>query len=162
MVRDSILHSIQAISAGGQGENLLIHGSVQVGKTTLAALAGRECRNARIGVYFTPIRFYLDELKEEMKHEVERSVKQIALYAPVLIIDDLGAENGSKWEIGEIFDLIEGRLCKGLTTIITSNNSPAALRKKWKTAATDPEVQDQGGRIAERLLKHFVSVEVLN
>jgi DNA replication protein DnaC len=121
-------------------------------------------------VYFTSIRRYIRDLQTAMhSHEAqERNIEEIVLNAPVLILDDLGAEDGSAvsgkkhisdWAIGKIFDLLEERLSKGLTTYITSNNDPAALLLKWRSS--DSEVQDQAGRIYERLIRHFTSIPVM-
>jgi DNA replication protein DnaC len=166
-IKKDTFASINAIRNGGKGKNQFIHGGTGGGKTTFVVLASREFMKAGIGVYYIFIRDYLQTLKQEASRrydthtEHEESIERVALNAPVLVIDDLGAEDGTRWEIGKIFDLIETRLAKGLTTLITSNNSPAVLRNKWKSVVTDPEAQDQGGRIVERLKTHYVTTEVL-
>lgn len=175
MIEETVRNSILNIQRGENGTNLYIHGAPGEGKTSLAASAGKEYMLQGIGVYFTSVRKYLRALQAvagNVASEEQLHAEELALNAPVLVFDDLGAEDGtagkkviSDWAVGKIFDIFEERLSKGLVTIITSNNSPAGLRKKLSNATPTKdgggaEVQDQAGRIYRRIGSYYTTVEM--
>lgn len=62
--------------------------------------------------------------------------------APVLVLDDLGAERATDWALGQMYLLAEYRNVRRLPTIITSNLSGAALRERYTDRIIDRLIQN--------------------
>ncbi len=112
------------------GTGLYIHGRAGVGKTLLACAI--VVSFAKIGKtsLFRSINDILNDLNllgdsDKLKRaELANKYKNI----PCLVIDDLGAENVTSWSKSVVFELIDARYVRGLTTIVTSNLDEVHLK----------------------------------
>ncbi len=122
---------------------LVFIGGTGLGKTHLsAAIANRIAERGERVVYesaqqifdtLDAVRFNRADISERKKYENCR----------LLIIDDLGAECITQYSVSAITSLIDLRIVNGRKTIISTNLSPAAIRKTY------------GERLLSRLLGEF-------
>jgi DNA replication protein DnaC len=123
---------------GQQG--LILGGRTGVGKTHLGvALLIEMIRKDRDGLYWN-VPHELASIKRAWDHrrrgehddrDAEDALES-ALEAPVLLLDDLGAETPSDWANEQIYDLVNTRWERLAPTIITSNLVwPAEYQARW-------------------------------
>lgn len=103
---------------------LLLEGTYGCGKTHLAAAVG----NARLAkgevVLFITTPDLLDHLRSTFGPSSETGYDETfdrIRNAPLLILDDLGAENASEWAQEKLFQLLNHRYSRNLPTVITTN-----------------------------------------
>ncbi len=75
---------------------------------------------------------------------VERYIAALVA-VDVLALDDLGAHYDTPWAVSRLFDLLNSRVARGATTIVTSNQPP-------ERAITSAEDEWGARRIASRLI----------
>lgn len=97
------------------------------GKTHLAVAALRHwCERGREG-RFVVVAEWLDRLQATMRDgalETRDQVLAPVLGAPLLVLDDYGAERDTPWRAEELFKCVNHRYTQGLPTVITSNLWP--------------------------------------
>ncbi|HST87896.1 MAG TPA: ATP-binding protein [Ktedonobacterales bacterium] len=103
---------------------LLLMGGYGTGKTHLAAAVAHRWLAAGQSVFFAVVPDLLDHLRaafapsSEMPYdEMFDTIREVEL----LVLDDLGAENGTAWATEKLFQLINYRYNEGLPTVITTN-----------------------------------------
>ncbi len=96
---------------------------------------------------------YQDRYEASQGAKLIRLVKSVEL----LILDDLGVESGSKYEIKELYLILEARRSHGLYTIFTSNRDAKDLERYWRN---EKEVFQDGLRIIDRLGEYAFAVPV--
>lgn len=67
---------------------------------------------------------------------------------PLLIIDDLDKRAPTPWALGQLYELVDGRMIRHRPTIITSNRDLKGLRDYW---AKNPECRDVAEAIISRI-----------
>jgi DNA replication protein DnaC len=72
---------------------------------------------------------YQDRYEASQGAKLIRLVKSVEL----LILDDLGVEHGSPYEIRELYLILEARRSHGLYTIFTSNRDAKDLEQYWRS-----------------------------
>lgn len=100
----------------------MLFGGVGTGKTfalALTALAARDTGTSVRYVYAPDLFCLLHDRSEEL-YDLER--------CDLLLLDDLGAEYISEWNMAGFISLTEHRYAAQTTTCVTSNMSPADLR----------------------------------
>jgi DNA replication protein DnaC len=104
---------------------LLLMGGYGTGKTHLAAGIAHERLAAGSSVYFAVVPELLDHLRaafapgsEVTYDDMFDKVREVEL----LVLDDLGAENGTAWATEKLFQLINYRYNYRMPTVITTNN----------------------------------------
>lgn len=97
---------------------------------------------------------YQDTYEASQGAKLHRLVKSVEL----LVLDDLGVECGSKYEIRELYLILEARRSHGLYTVFTSNRDAKDLEKYWRNEK-DGIFQD-GQRIVDRIGEYAFSVPV--
>jgi len=103
---------------------LLLMGGYGTGKTHLAAAVAHCWLAAGQSVFFAVVPDLLDHLRaafapssEVPYDEMFDTIREVEL----LVLDDLGAENGTAWATEKLFQLINYRYNEGLPTVITTN-----------------------------------------
>lgn len=162
---------VRSFAAQPDTTGIMFSGGVGSGKTLFAAaianavidtypISEYEAERAGNGVTdgnFTPVRFISTvELLEQLRAaynagngaETAQSMADRLKRAPLLILDDMGAENLSEWAGERIFEIADHRYNEELPVIITTNATPAELKQRI------------GDRSFDRLREmcHFVTV----
>lgn len=109
-----------------KGKGLYLYSDTKgSGKTNLAAAIGNELISREIGAMFMTSISILDAIKDSWGKEeyTERELLDRLFTIPVLIIDDFGAENKSRWVNERFYQIINERYVNGRPVIFTSNLS---------------------------------------
>jgi DNA replication protein DnaC len=120
---------------------LVLHGGKGNGKTHLAAAAANHLIAQDKPVLFVNVPEFLDWLRESYSRpsfdDTEETFShrfELVRDAPVLILDDLGAESDTAWANEKLYMLLNYRLEMRLPTMITSNlrfeDFPGRLRSR--------------------------------
>ena len=114
-----------------KGGNMLFTGPAGVGKTFFARCVAAELLERGIEVVYvtaSDLRGILTDslFRDRGTGAAERAedLQECAL----LIIDDLGTEAPTDSSVSRLYSLLEGRMTRGLATIITTNLSPEDIR----------------------------------
>lgn len=137
------------------GTNIIFigKGSVGTGKTHLACGIANYVLERGIPVKVINIVSLVDELKE-FTPAVKKELKTVK----VLLIDDLGKENGTVWLCSEIYGIINARYENELPTIITTEGSLSDLENNYKVEIND-KIVNKGVSMISRLTEScFLSV----
>jgi DNA replication protein DnaC len=119
---------------------LMLYGGYGCGKTHLAAAIGHE-RIARGDlVLFVTVPDLLDHLRSTYGPSSEVGYDELfnrMREAPLLILDDLGAENPSPWAREKLYQLLNHRYSLRLPTIITTNVEVDLLDPRLRSRLMD-------------------------
>lgn len=111
---------------------LLFYGETGRGKTTLACcIANSLITNNVVAVKMTCVNALIQRVKDGYRNEGENSdtaIKSEIKNAPLLVLDDLGAEYKTEWSTSFLYDIIDTRYRSGKPTIITTNLSLSQLK----------------------------------
>ncbi|GEK28568.1 primosomal protein DnaI [Furfurilactobacillus siliginis] len=141
-------------------QGLYLYGNFGVGKTYLLGAIANEL--ATLGYASTLVHFpsFAVEMKNSIgKNNVAEKVEAIKV-APVLMIDDIGADSMSSWVRDEILGVIlEYRMQEELPTFFTSNFSMDLLSDQHLSVNQKGEKEDvKAARLMQRI--RFLSHEV--
>ena len=131
----------------GDGHSLYLHGGFGTGKTFLASLIAKEFIARGKHVVFGSVPKLMNEIQQTFKDPsvTSQSVLRRFINCDLLILDDIGV-NASKWNVGILCQIIDGRTNDERPMLLTSNYSPEDLRKAF---AREDEMN--AGRINSRL-----------
>lgn len=105
-----------------KNKGLYLHGNFGCGKTYLIAAALNELakNDVKSAIVFWPE--FLKYLKTLFNSDGFEEVMNKVMKAPILLIDDIGAENTTAWSRDEILcPILQYRMDEGLKTFFTSN-----------------------------------------
>ncbi|KHD45790.1 primosomal protein DnaI [Streptococcus hongkongensis] len=133
-------------------KGLYLFGDMGIGKSYLMAAMARELSEQK-GISTTLLHFpsFTIDVKNaistgSVKEEID-AVKSV----PVLILDDIGAEQATSWVRDEILQVIlQYRMLEDLPTFFTSNYSFNDLERKWANIKGNDETW-QAKRVMERV-----------
>jgi DNA replication protein DnaC len=119
---------------------LLLQGGYGTGKTHLAlAIANRRLEQSE-PVLFITVPDLLDHLRSAFGPSSEvgydERFEQLRT-APLLILDDLGAESQTPWALEKLYQLISHRHAAKLPTVVTTNRDPETLDPRIRSRLTD-------------------------
>jgi DNA replication protein DnaC len=104
---------------------LMLSGSYGAGKTHLAAAIANARLAAGSPVFFSIVPDLLDHLRAAFAPTSDITYDEMfdkVREAELLVLDDLGAENGTAWATEKLFQLINYRYNFRMPTVITTNN----------------------------------------
>lgn len=119
---------------------LLLRGSYGTGKTHLAAAIANWRIERAEPVLFVTVPDLLDHLRATYGPSSEVAYDahfEEVRNAPLLILDDLGAENQTAWALEKLYQLLSHRHALRLPTIITTNASPDTLDPRIRSRLLD-------------------------
>ncbi|MBZ0254643.1 ATP-binding protein, partial [bacterium] len=119
---------------------LLLKGGYGCGKTHLAAAIGNERLKKGDIVLFITVPDLLDHLRSTYGPSSEVPYDDMfdrIRNAPLLILDDLGAENASSWAKEKLFQLFNHRYSRRLPTIVTTNTDVDTLDARIRSRLLD-------------------------
>ena len=106
---------------------LFFHGPKGTGKTMLAAIVANERAKSGKGVLFSSVPDLLRDIRATFDSGNTETVTRTVQNAPLLVLDDLGAENMTSWVGEQLFSIINHRYNENMPTVITSNYSGGML-----------------------------------
>lgn len=122
---------------------LLLTGGFGVGKTHLAAAVGNEAAQQGGRPLFVLTPDLLDHLRSTFNPSSDETYDELfdrLKEAPLLILDDLGAEASSPWAQEKLFQLLNHRYLRRLPTVITSNKPLAAIESRIRSRLMDVDL----------------------
>lgn len=142
-------------------KGLYLHGNFGCGKTYLVAatfneLAKKEYKSA---IIFWPE--FLRDLKTSFDTDFKEKYEKIKK-VPLLLIDDIGAENTTAWGRDEILcPLLQYRMDEHLTTFFTSNLDINSLEKHFEVTSKSVESL-KAKRLIERIKQLTIDIEMIS
>ena len=133
-----------------KAQGVMLIGGYGTGKTHLAVAILRETAEAGIPGMFVVVPDLLGKMKASfnLKDGKADELVDAAKNAPLLVLDDLGAENPSPWVVELIYVLINHRYEHMLPTVITTNCNGRELEEMF------------GRRVVSRLAEMTVPVNI--
>ena len=142
-------------------KGLYLHGSFGSGKTYLIASLFNELAKKNIKstlVYFPD---FLVTLKSSFQTDYAEKFNYIKK-TPLLLIDDIGAENCSNWSRDEVLGpILQYRMENNLPTFFTSNLTIDELEKSFSITQTGVD-KIKAGRIIERIKYLTIQKELIS
>ncbi|WP_279153788.1 ATP-binding protein [Thomasclavelia cocleata] len=129
-----------------------ICGTTGTGKSLLVKRLATKVLNKSYSVLFITSADLIANIKKRINEPEIRDLKRYAECVDLLIVDDLGVERGTEWEIGELFDIFNHRWTMSKPIVFTSNLSLNEIKKKY----------DKHGRIYSRILGGSNKVFTIN
>lgn len=146
---------------GNTQKGLYLHGNFGCGKTYLIAAMFNELArsNVKSAIIFWP------EFIRDLKASFDTDFKEKFNYmkkVPLLLIDDIGAENTTAWARDEIFcPLIQYRMQEQLPTFFTSNLTINELEEHFSVTKNTVDVI-KARRIIERIKQLTEDIEMIS
>lgn len=137
---------------GGKYTGMWLVGDRGIGKTTLMAGLASALHEKGSGVTFIGANQLIADLLSAIKYDSRNFDKKLSdiKKAEVLIIDDIGAENPTKWNINAVFyEIFNYRMNHSLATFFTSN----LTKEEWLQDVRNANVitEQDIGRLKSRL-----------
>ncbi len=126
---------------------LMLEGTYGCGKTHLAAAVGNERLQRGDVVLFITVPDLLDHLRGTFAPSSETSYDETferIRNAPLLILDDLGAESSSSWAKEKLFQLLNHRYSHRLPTVVTTNVDLETLDPRIRSRLLDSNLIKRG------------------
>ncbi len=142
-------------------KGLYLHGSFGSGKTYLIAALFNEM--AKKGINSTLVYYpeFLRSLKSSFKTDYEERFDYIKK-SPLLLLDDIGAENVTPWSRDEILSpILQYRMDENLPTFFTSNLTIDELEKNLATTSTGVDSL-KARRIVERIKQLTITESLIS
>ena len=115
---------------GEMKNGIIIYGNIGHDNTYLAAsIANKLIENNKI-VLMERSSSIIDRIKESFNENIVSEIIELYSNVDMLIIDDLGSENSSKWAIEKLYKIIINRYENELPIIITSRYNKNEIVKK--------------------------------
>ena len=116
-------------------DNLLLIGTTGTGKTHISTAIAKVVISQGFDVLYDSVQNIVNDFeKDKFKsgYSPSESASEKYLECDLLIIDDLGAEFITQFSISALYNLINTRQNKGLSTIISTNLSAGELAGKYE------------------------------
>ncbi|PAE93483.1 primosomal protein DnaI [Shouchella clausii] len=152
-----------ALSAnpGEKGKGLYLYGKFGVGKTYLLGAIANELKTKNIQSYLIYTPDFFREMKQAIGDGSFQEKLEAVRKAPVLMLDDIGAETTTAWTRDEVLGpILQYRMAEKLPTLFTSNYDYDELEEQLAYSEKGGIERLKAKRIMERI-KHFTTfVEV--
>ncbi|KIL75600.1 primosomal protein DnaI [Bacillus badius] len=151
----------QKYAKGGEAKGLFIHGAFGVGKSYLLGAIANELANVNISSLIVYFPEFIREMKQSLNDQSLNEKLEVVKKAPVLMIDDIGAEAMSSWMRDEILGtILQFRMLEGLPTFFTSNFSYEELQHHLAHSQRGEKEEMKAKRVMERIKFLTVPVEM--
>lgn len=132
------------------GTSILLLGDVGTGKTHLAAsIANQVIRETKFTAVYTTASSIVRHVKSTFDKESELTEGQVyALYSTMdlLVIDEIGVQNATEFELTVMFEVVNSRYEEMMPTMVISNRSIADLPKYLGDRVVD-RLREGGGKM---------------
>ena len=146
------------VEAGERVKGLYLHGPFGVGKSYLMGAIAHQLSLSHIASLLVYVPDFIREMKDSISDQSYVGKLELLKEIPVLILDDIGAENLTPWVRDEILGVIlNQRANNHLPTLFTSNYSLEELEEHLSISNGNRIERTKAARIMERI-RHFVEV----
>jgi len=124
---------------------IVFTGGNGAGKTHLAAAIGNERLDQGDRVAFANVADLLDELRSAYAPDAAKRYDEVfraLVDAPLLILDDLGAQKSSPWAEEKLYQLLNHRHLSRSHTVVTTNKKLSELETRIASRLADREVSE--------------------
>lgn len=124
-----------AANFGNGSANLLLIGSTGTGKTHISSAIAREIISRGYDVLYDTAQNIIEAFRNDQFYRSARNPEAEAdkfLECELLIIDDLGAEFVNQFSVAALYNLINTRQNRNLSTIISTNLSAEELAGRYE------------------------------
>jgi DNA replication protein DnaC len=128
--------------AGSPRGWLVLMGSYGCGKTHLAAAVANACVEFGMNTIFLTVPDLLDWLRfsyDAPDTTFEQRFEELR-NASLLVLDDLGAQNSTKWAAEKLFQIVDYRYARKLPTVVTTNLDLEDLDDRIRSRLQDPDL----------------------
>lgn len=159
---ETIKYLKQFIDNPKEVKGLYLHGNFGSGKTYLVAAALCELarKNVKSAIVFWPE--FLKNLKTLFNTKEFDEVMNKVMKAPILLIDDIGAENSTAWSRDEVLcPILQYRMDEHLATFFTSNLNLIELETHLSITKDGADIV-KAKRIIERVKQLTNDLEMIS
>lgn len=152
---------IKDYTKGSKTKGLYLNGSFGSGKTYLVAALFNDLakRGIKCAIVYYPE--FLRDLKASFKTDYDDKFNYIKK-VPILLLDDIGAENVSNYNRDEVLGpILQYRMEEELPTFFTSNLTIEELEKNLSITTTGAD-KIKARRIVERIKQLTISLELVS
>lgn len=143
---------IMEYEPGKMQKGLYIYGKFGVGKTYLLGAIANELAERQISSLIVYVPDYLRELKGSIGDNTVNEKIEMVKTAPVLMLDDIGAESMTSWGRDEVFGpILQFRMLENLPTFFTSNFDLNGLENHLTFSQRGEKEEVKAARIMERI-----------
>ncbi|AKO94371.1 primosomal protein DnaI [Priestia filamentosa] len=143
---------LQNYENGKPAKGLYIYGSFGVGKTYFLGAIANELAKRNIQSILVYLPEFLRELKNSLKDSSLGEKIELVKTAPILMLDDIGAEAMSSWVRDDIIGtILQYRMHQSLPTFFTSNLGIKELTHHFTYSQRGEEEALKAARIVERV-----------
>lgn len=137
---------------GKKPRALYLHGSFGVGKTYLLGAIANDLADKRISSLLVYVPDFMREIKSSISDNTLNEKLDYVKKAPVLMLDDIGAETMTSWARDEVLGpILQYRMADKLPTFFTSNFSFDELRNHLTFSQRGEKEEVKAARIMERI-----------
>lgn len=152
---NAVLEFCLKVQPGRNPIGLYLYGPLGVGKSYLLGAACNELAKRNIASLMVYSPDFFREMKEAIGDQTVHEKLQALKEVPVLILDDLGAENLSPWARDEVLGaILQYRIMEKLPTLYTSNYNYEQLEEHLAYSQRGGVEQLKAKRILERI-RHY-------
>lgn len=133
-------------------KGLYIYGDFGVGKTYLLGAIANQLAEKQIPSLIVYFPDFLRELKGSIGDNTVNEKIEVVKTAPVLMLDDIGAESMTSWGRDEVLGpILQFRMLENLPTFFTSNFDFKGLKNHLTVSQKGDWEELKAGRIMERI-----------
>ena len=139
-------------SHGSSMKGLYLHGEFGVGKSYLLGAIANQLAEKGISSLIVYVPEFLREMKQSLGDQTLNEKLETVKKAPVLMLDDIGAEAMSSWTRDEILgSIMQFRMHEQLPTFFTSNFDFSGLEHHLTYSQRGEEEKMKARRLMERI-----------
>lgn len=149
---EKVTNFIQSYVEGQKQKAFYIYGEFGVGKTYLLGAIANEFAERQISSLIVYFPDFLRELKGSIGDNTVNGKIEMVKNAPVLMLDDIGAESMTSWGRDEVLGpILQFRMLENLPTFFTSNFDFKELENHLTFSQRGEREEVKAARIMERI-----------
>lgn len=152
---------VRNFQSGKQQKGLYFYGKFGVGKSYLLGAIANELAKEKVSSLIVYVPEFIREMKSAIGEQTLDTKLEAIKRAPVLMLDDIGAETMSSWVRDEIIGtILQFRMLENLPTFFTSNFNLNELEHHLTYSQRGEEEKIKAARIMERIKYLTIPVRV--
>ncbi|PLT32320.1 primosomal protein DnaI [Bacillus sp. V5-8f] len=143
---------VEGYVQGKKEKGLYLYGSFGVGKTYLLGAIANKLADKQISSLIIYVPDFIREIKSAISDNTLNDKIDMAKKAPILMLDDFGAETVSSWARDEVMGpILQFRMLEDLPTFFTSNFDFDGLQNHLTFSQRGEKEEVKAARIMERI-----------